>query len=333
MRVPLDFAFQQAKHMAVQRLRGRARFPTVCMLEPLYACNLACVGCATERHAGRVADRLPVDACLRAVSDCGAPTVAVCGGEPTLYPELPALLAGLMDAGRYVILCTNALLLDEALFGRVAPRRRLLINVHLDGMRETHDAVCARAGVFDRAIAMIRESKRRGYRTLTNTTVYKHTDVAEIEDLCALLTGLGVDGILISPGYHYEGLDADVFMVRAQIHEKFGRLRELSSRYKLTATPRYLDFAAGLGDLPCAPYSTVTFTPRGWKGPCYLIGDAYYPDFATFWSAVNWDYWTTRQDRRCANCTMHSGFEQSALDATLRSAREVLRLAAWHLGG
>ncbi len=43
-------------------------------------------------------------------------------------------------------------------------------------MRETHDMVCARQGVFDKAIEMIREAKRRGYHVMTNTTVFKETD-------------------------------------------------------------------------------------------------------------------------------------------------------------
>ena len=86
------------------------------------------------------------------------------------------------------------------MFGRIAPRKRLTINVHLDGMRETHDRVCAREGVFDKAIEMIAAAKRRGYHVTTNTTVFKETSVEEIEELCALVTGLGIDGMLVSPG-------------------------------------------------------------------------------------------------------------------------------------
>ena len=35
---------------------------------------------------------------------------------------------------------------------------------------------------------------------MTNTTVFKETDVDEVEELCQLLTSIGVDGMLVSPG-------------------------------------------------------------------------------------------------------------------------------------
>ena len=154
--------------------------------------------------------------------------MSICGGEPTLYPELPALIDAIVGRSRHIYLCTNGLLLDSKVFGRIAPRKRLTINVHLDGMRETHDKVCAREGVFDKAIEMIAAAKRRGYHVTTNTTVFKETSVEEIEELCALVTGLGIDGMLVSPGYHYESVTENIFPTRQEIHRKFERVLELS---------------------------------------------------------------------------------------------------------
>lgn len=333
MRFPLDFTYAQASYQAAQKRKGRKRYPTVLMLEPLYTCNLACIGCSTERHTGKLKDRLPVEKCLQAAEDAGTPIVAVCGGEPMLYPELPELLGTLIERGKYIILCTNALVLDKKLFGVIPPSKQLFVNVHLDGMRETHDYVCARQGVWDKAVAMIKESKERGYLTLTNTTIYKETNMDEVEQLCDLLTEFKVDGILISPGYQYESVQKDVFLNLEQIHQKFKRVMELSHKYRLTATPAFLEFAAGLRELRCSPYSTVNYNPMGWKGPCYLLGDKYYEDFDTFWNEVDWDYWESRQDRRCANCKMHSGFEHSAVEAATSSLKGMLQLAAWHMTG
>lgn len=331
MRFPLDFVMNNAKHMVGQRAKGRKRYPTVLMLEPLYTCNLACIGCSVERHTGKLKDRLSVEKCLEAARVSEAPTVSLCGGEPLLYPELPELIQGLIDMGRYIILCTNALVMDKKLFDIIPPHKQLFVNVHLDGMKQTHDFVCDREGVFDTAVEMIRECKRRGYLTLTNTTVYKQTDMDEVEALCELLASIKVDGLLISPGYHYESVQNDVFMTQEQIHEKFKRVRELSSRYRLTATPTFLEFAAGLIELRCSPWSTVNYTPMGWKGPCYLIGEKFFEDFHSFWNEMNWDYWETRQDRRCANCKMHSGFEYSAVEAASRSLKGMAQMAYWHL--
>ena len=84
-----------------------------------------------------------------------------------------------------------------------------------------------------------------------------------VEEVCELLTGLGAEGILVTPGYQYESVEAEIFMTRQETHKKFRRILEISKRYRLTSTPMFLEFAAGLRDYKCSPWSTVTFTPRG----------------------------------------------------------------------
>ncbi|HXN34048.1 MAG TPA: adenosyl-hopene transferase HpnH [Polyangiaceae bacterium] len=333
MRFPLHITTDMVGYQLKQKLQGHDRFPFVLMLEPLYTCNLACIGCSTERHTGKLADRLPVETCLKAVEDCGAPSVSICGGEPTLYPELAELVAGIIARKRHIYLCTNGLVLDTKVFDRVPPHKRLTINVHLDGMRETHDHVCARAGVFDTAIQMIRQAKRLGYHVTTNTTVFKETSVEEIEELCKLVTSLGVDGLLISPGYHYESVKENIFPTRLEIQSKFQRILELSKHYQLQSTPMYLEFAAGQREYDCSPWSTVTFTPKGWKKPCYLIGESYVQDWNEFWNTTDWAYWESRQDDRCQNCAMHSGFEASAVRGLRKSPKDLVRMAAWNFLG
>jgi hopanoid biosynthesis associated radical SAM protein HpnH len=333
MRFPLHITTDAIQHQVKHAIKGNNRFPMVLMLEPLYTCNLACLGCALERHTGRLEDRLPLGECLRAVDETQAPIVSLCGGEPTIYPELKELIEGIIARKRHIYLCTNALLLDTKVFDRIPPHKRLTINVHLDGMQKTHDLVCDRSGVFDKAIEMIRESKRLGYHITTNTTVFKETEMTEIEELCQLVSDLGVDGMMISPGYHYESVDHDIFLSRREIQTKFKRVLELSKQYKLMSTPMYLEFTAGMRDYRCSPWSTVTRTPRGWKGPCYLIGIKYYETWQQFWNETDWDYWESRQDRLCQNCMMHSGFEASAMFELRKSPRDMVRMAVWNLAG
>jgi hopanoid biosynthesis associated radical SAM protein HpnH len=333
MRFPLHITTDSIKHQVKQGLKGNKRYPFVLMLEPLYTCNLACIGCAIERHTGKLKDRLPVETCLQAVEDSGAPIVSICGGEPTVYPELPELIDGIIGRKRHIYLCTNALLMDKNVFGKISPNKRLTVNVHLDGMRETHDYVCAREGVFDKAVEMIEEGLRLGYHVITNTTVYKETEIDELEELCEFLTGMGVDGMLVSPGYQYETVDRDIFMTQQDIQTKFKRVLEISKRYRLTSTPMFLEFAAGLRDYKCSPWSTVTFTPLGWKGPCYLIGKKHTWSWDEFWNETDWDYWESRQDRLCQNCAMHSGFEASVVKELPSNPGDMVRLAAWNLLG
>jgi hopanoid biosynthesis associated radical SAM protein HpnH len=333
MRFPVHVTFDMIRHQVRQALDGQRRYPFVLMLEPLYTCNLACIGCSTERHTGRLEDRLPLEACLKAVDDCGAPAVSLCGGEPTIYPELKDLIAGIIGRKRHIYLCTNALLLDTKVLGKIPPHRRLTINVHLDGLRKTHDYVCDRDGVFDKAVAMIREAKRLGYHVITNTTVFKETSIEEIEELCAFVRDLDVDGMLLSPGYQYETVKEDIFLTREDMHGKFKRILDLSKEYRLHSTPMFLEFAAGLRDYDCSPWSTVTYTPLGWKGPCYLIGKQYYATWEEFWNGVDWSYWESRQDPLCQNCAMHSGFEASVVRGLRESPKDMMRMAAWNLFG
>jgi hopanoid biosynthesis associated radical SAM protein HpnH len=332
MRFPIHIATDMMRWQLTNWWRGAERIPYVLMLEPLHTCNLACIGCSPERYSGDLKDRLPVSECLAAVDESGAPVVSICGGEPTVYPELAELVQGIIARKRHIYLCTNALLLDTKLFGVIPPHKRLTINVHLDGMKKTHDFVCDREGVFDKAVAMIKEAKARGYHTTINTTVFKETDVDEVEEVCAFVSELGIDGILVSPGYHYESVDRDMFLTRKGIELKFERILEISKKYRITSTPMFLEFAAGKRDYRCSPWSTVTRTPLGWKGPCYLIGKRFYDTWDEFWNGVDWEYWESRQDPLCQNCAMHSGFEASVVRNLHKSPMDVVRLAAWHLG-
>jgi hopanoid biosynthesis associated radical SAM protein HpnH len=321
-------ATDMARWKMKNKLQGNDRYPVVLMLEPLYTCNLACVGCTPERHTGDLKDRLSLDQCIEAIDDSGAPVVSICGGEPTIYPEIVPLIEATIDRKRHVYLCTNGILLDR-FFEKTKPHKRLSINLHLDGMRETHDFVCKREGVFDNAIAMIEEAVARGYHVCTNTTVFRETSIKEIEEMMKLLSSKGVHGMLISPGYHYEKLESDHFLFRKEIHEKFERVLELSKDYPLQSTPLFLQFAAGKRDYLCTPWGNVTRTPFGWKDPCYLIGDRYYPSWQKFWDGVDWDYWESRTDARCQNCLMHSGFEPSALRDLGNNWSDMWTMAKW----
>src|SRR6266487_1237995 len=79
MRFPAGMSATVLRYTMKQRMSGRKRFPSVLMLEPLYTCNLACLGCSIERHTGRLADRVTLEQCLKAVEDSQAPGVSICG--------------------------------------------------------------------------------------------------------------------------------------------------------------------------------------------------------------------------------------------------------------
>jgi hopanoid biosynthesis associated radical SAM protein HpnH len=315
MRMPLRQMLDLGRYMRQKKRNGEKYFPLVLMLEPLHACNLACVGCGRiVEYQDTIRDQMPLDEALASASEAGAPIVSICGGEPLMYKHIVPLTSALLGDRRHVMICTNALLL-ERFVKHVPPSPYLSFNIHLDGMRETHDRVVARNGVFDVCVRMIKLLKSKGYRVQTNSTVYRETSAEELEELIKFLDHLGVDGMLLTPGYHYQVLENDIYLKNEEMPRKFKRVRDLAHDYKIINTPIYLDYLIGQRDLLCSPWTTVTRNPQGWKGPCYLITNGHYPTFAKLHEATDWEFYRTKQDIRCRDCKLHSGFEGTvALD-------------------
>ena len=208
MRFPLSLTRSMTAYLLRKKLAGQQVFPLVLMLEPLHACNLSCTGCGRIReYADTMHRRLSLEECLAAVAECGVPIVSVCGGEPLIYPEIEPLVACLVELRKHVYLCTNGVLLEKKLRG-FRPSSRLFINVHLDGMETTHDAMVGREGVFAAAVRGILDAKTAGFQVCTNTTVYRDTDMHEVAVLFDYLYELGVDGFMISPAFGYESVAA-----------------------------------------------------------------------------------------------------------------------------
>ncbi|HEY3703310.1 MAG TPA: adenosyl-hopene transferase HpnH, partial [Acidimicrobiales bacterium] len=166
---------QQARvgaYLARQRLARREKFPLLVELEPLFACNLACAGCGKIQHPTDILRRrLSVEDAVGAMEECGAPMVSIAGGEPLVHPQIDQIVGALVDRRRYVYLCTNGVLMPRKL-DLFEPSRYFSWAVHIDGLRERHDESVCREGVFDQAVAAIREAKERGFRVTTNTTFF-----------------------------------------------------------------------------------------------------------------------------------------------------------------
>ena len=123
MRFPLSLTLKITQTILKNRLHGKRKFATVLQLEPLHACNLACTGCGRIReYASTLKETLPLADCLAAAQECDAPMVSICGGEPLLYQQIEALVAGLRAQGRIVYLCTNGLLMRRKLCDYLAVR-------------------------------------------------------------------------------------------------------------------------------------------------------------------------------------------------------------------
>src|SRR5947199_1401946 len=201
MRFPLSMSVSIAAYILRQKLAGTKRFPLVLMLEPLHACNLTCTGCGRIReYEDTIKEKLSVEECLESVDECGAPIVSICGGEPMIYPEIGRLVKEILRRRKHIYLCTNGMFIRKRL-EEFRPTSRFFFNVHLDGLEATHDRAVERDGVFRAAVDGIAAAKKAGFLVCTNTTIFKETDLGEIDRLFAYLTKLGVDGFMLSPAY------------------------------------------------------------------------------------------------------------------------------------
>jgi hopanoid biosynthesis associated radical SAM protein HpnH len=310
----------------------RKRFPLVLMLEPLHACNLTCTGCGRIReYEESITEKLTLEQCLRAIDECGAPVVSICGGEPMLYPDLPELVRRTLARGKHIYLCTNGMFIRRKL-GDYRPHASFFFNVHLDGMEQTHDLCVERPGVFREAIEGIKAAKAAGFKVCTNTTVYQQTEMAEIEELFEYLAPLGVDGHMLSPAYGYSAVnDREIFMTREDIHKKFRDIGRLAKKYPLNSTPVYLDFLQGGRDLPCTAWGNPTYNVKGWKGPCYLITDAHHATFEDLMTRTPWEMYGHGNDPRCEHCMVHCGYEPSAALGINARLSDSIRLLEWAL--
>jgi hopanoid biosynthesis associated radical SAM protein HpnH len=310
----------------------RKRFPLVMMLEPLHACNLTCTGCGRIReYESTISQRVPLEECLAAVDECGAPMVSICGGEPMMYPQIGELVSGILARNKNIYLCTNGMFIVKRLH-EFKPDKLFFFNVHLDGLEKTHDICVEREGVFREAIEGIKAAKAAGFMVCTNTTIYKETDMKEIEALFEYLKQFGVDGHQLAPAYGYSAVnDREIFMTRDDIREKFKDIDRLAQKYYVKQTPLYLDYLKGTRELPCTAWGTPTYNIKGWKGPCYLITDGHYKTFEALMTQTPWEDYGPGNDPRCEHCMMHCGFEPSAALGITASLADSFKMLTWAL--
>jgi len=319
-----------------------------------------------REYSTNLKDLMSLEDCLGSAQECEAPMVSICGGEPLIYPKIKELVAGLLDQNRIVYLCTNGMfmrremkdylasnyspaseevvtrLLAEKLISEkdaetirkgkqndrptIAPTQWMYWNVHIDGLEYTHDLIVEREGVFKECVEAIRMAKILGYQVATNTTVYKETDMKEIEHMFEYFSALGADAHTISPGYEYDAAKKDMvkrlakqpedfFLTRAMTREKFAKILDWGQRFTLIGTTVYQEFLAGKRELTCTPWAIPTRNIRGWKAPCYLMTDGHYAGYQEMLAKVDWDKYGVvdgvARDPRCENCMVHCGYDPS----------------------
>jgi len=319
-----------------------------------------------REYSTSLKDMMSLEDCLGSAQECDAPMVSICGGEPLIYPKIEELVNGLLEQSRIVYVCTNGMfmrkkmrdylaaiysaalepkladLLAQKLItdkdaetirkgrtdGRpvIKPAKWMYWNVHIDGLEYTHDLIVEREGVFKECVEAVKMAKLLGFQVATNTTVYKETDMKEIEQMFEYFSALEVDGHTISPGYEYDAAKKDMvkrlhkqpedfFLTRKMTREKFAKIEEWGERFTIFGTTQYQEFLAGKREMTCTPWAIPTRNIRGWKAPCYLMTDGHYPRYQEMLEKVDWNKYGVvngiARDPRCENCMVHCGYDPS----------------------
>ena len=331
MPVPMRQAIRMGAYVAKNKITGRKKFPLVVELEPLFACNLACQGCGKIQQPHNILkQRMPVEQAVGAVMESGAPAVSIAGGEPLMHPQIDEMVAELVKRKKFVILCTNAVLVRKR-FDKFnfKPSPYFQFAVHIDGLKERHDESVDKEGVFDEAIEAIKFLKEKGFRVTTNSTFFNTDTPQTIIDVLNFLNDeVQVDEMMISPAYAYEKApDQDHFLGVQETRELFKKAFADGRRkkWRLSHSPLFLDFLEGKVDFQCTAWGIPSYSLLGWQKPCYLMNDGYVKTYKELIETTDWDAYGRGKDPRCNNCMAHCGYEPSAVLATTSSLKESIR--------
>ena len=329
MTLPVSLLARIGSYTVRKELSGK-KYPLVLMLEPLLRCNLACPGCGKIDYPDAILNqRLSVQQCMDAIDECGAPAVSIAGGEPLLHRDMPDIVKGYIAKKKFVILCTNALLLKKKI-DDYKPSTFFTWSIHLDGDKGMHDHAVDQAGTYEVAIEAIEMAKARGFRVQVNCTVFDGADPARLAAFFDEMEKRGVE-ITISPGYSYErAADQEHFLTRERTKNFFRdvfRRSDGGKRWTFTNSPLFLDFLAGNQTYECTPWSMPLRTVFGWQKPCYLVGEGYVDSFAELMEGTNWDDYGVGKYEKCSNCMVHCGFEGTAASDSIRNPLKMFSIS------
>src|SRR5262249_1061129 len=150
--------------------------------------------------------------------------------------------------------------------------------------------VC-REGTYDIAVSAIKAAVARGFRVTTNSTLFDNADPIRYREFFDEMMALGVEGMMISPGYSYEKApDQKHFLRREKTTSLFKTLLSQPKKsWRFNQSPLFLEFLKGNWNLECTPWGNPTYNVFGWQKPCYLLGEGYAATFQELLDDTQWE--------------------------------------------
>jgi hypothetical protein len=140
--------------------------------------------------------------------------------------------------------------------------------------------------------------------------------------------------MMVSAGYPYISIpDRDIFLERQESRKTFRKALDPRQAFNFYNNPLYLDFLRGDREYPCRAWTNPTYTPLGWRKPCYLIADEHTETLDELMQPALWEKYGPGRDDRCATCTMHSGYEAGIIQESFTTPAGLLELVGGFLRG
>jgi len=164
-------------------------------------CNCACRHCwivPASSGGGTFLDPSLLRSAIEQGLPLGLRSLKWTGGEPTLHPAFPQLLALQKEFRLTASLETNGMLVDTSLAELLQSSGVTGVSVSLDGaMAATHDAIRGLPGGFDRTCQGIRSLVAAGYRPELILTLQR-SNVPELQTYFALAAELGAGAVKLN---------------------------------------------------------------------------------------------------------------------------------------
>jgi MoaA/NifB/PqqE/SkfB family radical SAM enzyme len=135
--------------------------PILVQIVPIRRCNLDCTYC---NEYDRVSDPVPLEAMLARIdrlAELGATIITLSGGEPTLHPDLDAILRRIRERGAIATLITNGLLLTPERIRQLNQAGLDYLQISIDNVRPD-DVSKKSLQVLDRKLEWLAEHAEFG---------------------------------------------------------------------------------------------------------------------------------------------------------------------------
>jgi len=178
---------------------GKPAGRSILQVHPTRRCNLRCGHCYTS-SGPEVRGELPLDVLAGAIADAatlGYGQLAVSGGEPFLYSQLPGLLETAHAAGMTTTVTTNGTVLNRERLSAVAHHVDLLA-ISIDGPPASHNLIRNSPTAFDRVMRHLPDVRDAGIPFGFIFTLTGH-NVDQLEWLVGMAAEQGAAAVHIHP--------------------------------------------------------------------------------------------------------------------------------------